>query len=115
MYYGLKVYRSCSNEISILLTIKVGPMLNSIFILGKEYTFQESMYLLARGISLIVDENEETTFSMVDISCLLRRVNEHVPGEFEIEQTHSHYYQIVYKSEDEVIRSFKEKWKGFIE
>ena len=90
-------------------------MLNSIFILGKEYTFQESMHLLARAISLIVDENEETVFSIADVSCLLRRVNEYVPGEFEIQQTHSHYYQIVYKSEDEVIGSFKERWEGFIE
>ena len=90
-------------------------MLNSIFISGKEYTFQETMHLLARAISLIVKENEETAFSITDISCLLRRVNEYVPGEFEIEQTDSHYYQIVYKSEDEVIRSFKERWKGFIE
>lgn len=90
-------------------------MLNSIFIFGKEYTFQESMHFLARAISLIVDDNEETVFSIVDVSCLLRRVNEYVPGEFEIQQTHSHYYQIVYKSEDEVVRSFKERWEGFIE
>lgn len=90
-------------------------MLNSIFIFGKEYTFQESMHLLARAISLIVDKNEEIAFSMTDVSCLLGRVNEYVPGEFEIQQTHSHYYQIVYKSEDEVIKSFKERWKGFIE
>lgn len=90
-------------------------MLNSIFILGKEYSFQESMHLLARALSLIVDENEETVFSVADLSYLLRRINEYVPGEFEIQQTYSHYYQIVYKSEDEVISSFKERWKGFIQ
>ena len=90
-------------------------MSNGIFIQDKEYTFQESTHLLARAIASINDENDEATFSIADILCLLRSVNEHVPGEFEIRRTHSHYYKIVYKSEDEVIESFKEKWEDFIE
>ena len=90
-------------------------MSRGIFILDKEYTFQESIHLLTRAISSIVDENEEASFSMEDVLLLLRSVNAHVPGEFEIQQTHSHYYQIIYKSEDEVIDGFKARWEGFIE
>ena len=90
-------------------------MPNGTFVLNKAYTFQESAYLLARAISSITEQNEETVFSMADIQCLLRSVNEYVPGEFEMHQTYSHYYQIVYKSEDEVIETFKEKWEGFTE
>ena len=94
---------------------KGNSMPRGIFIADKEYTFQEFAHLLARSVSAIVSENEETVFSITDVLCLIRSVNEHVPGEFEIQRTHSHYYQIVYKSEDEVIESFKEKWEGFIE
>ena len=89
-------------------------MSKGIFILDKEYNFQECLDLVARAISSIADENEGSVFLMADVLCLLRSVNEYVPGEFQIQRTHSHYYQIVYKSEDEVIESFKEKWKGFI-
>ena len=90
-------------------------MPKDLFILDKDYTFHESANLLARAISSIADENEEALFSIADILCLLRAVNAHVLGEFEIQRTHSHYYEIVYKSEAEVIESFREKWEGFIE
>lgn len=88
-------------------------MSRGVFVIDKRHTFQESAHLLARTISLIVDENEEGVFSMADILCLLRSVNEYVQGEFRIQRTHSHFYKIVYKSEDEVIESFKERWEGF--
>ena len=90
-------------------------MPRGVFITDKEYTFQESARLLARAIASIADENDEIAFSIADILCLLRSINEQVPGEFDIQRTHSHYYQIIYKSEDEVIQSFKERWEGFIE
>ena len=90
-------------------------MPRGIFITDKEYTFQESARLLARAITSITDENDEAAFSIADILCLLRSVNEYVPGEFEIQRTRSHYYKVVYKSEDEVIKSFKERWENFIE
>ena len=35
-------------------------MPKDIFIVDKEYTFQESIYILARAISSIVDKNDET-------------------------------------------------------
>lgn len=89
-------------------------MPRDIFIIDREYTFQEFAHLLARAVSSIVDENKEAVFSIADLLCLLRAINEHVPGEFEIQRTHSHYYRIVYKSEDEVIKGFKERWEGFI-
>ena len=89
-------------------------MPRDIFIVDREYTFQESAHLLARAVFSIVDENKEAVFSIADLLCLLRGINEHVPGEFEIQRTHSHYYWIVYKSEDEVIKGFKERWEGFI-
>ena len=41
-------------------------MSNGIFIRDQEYTFQELMYLLARAISAITDENEEAVFSRSD-------------------------------------------------
>lgn len=90
-------------------------MPNGTFVLNKAYTFQESAYLLARAISSITEQNEASIFSMADIQCLLRSVNEYVPGEFEIRQTYSHYYEIVYRFEDEVIEGFKKKWEGFTE
>ena len=90
-------------------------MPDGVFIVDKKYTFQESAHLLAQAISTIVDENEEGIFSINDILCLLRSVNEHVPGEFEIQRTHSHHYRIVYETEHEIIESFKERWEGFIE
>ena len=90
-------------------------MSKGIFIEDKEYTFQESVHFLARSISTIVDEKDTAVFSIADMLYLLRSVNEHVPGEFEIHRTRSHYYKIVYKSEDEVIQRFKEGWEGFIE
>ena len=89
-------------------------MRKDIIIIDQEHTFQELTHLLARAISSIADENDDAVFSMSDVLCLLHNVNEYVAGEFEIRRTHSHSYQIVYKSEDEVIESFKEKWKGFI-
>lgn len=85
-----------------------------LFIPDKAYTFQEVVDLLARAILSIDDKNEDTVFSIADILCLLRSVNAHVPGEFEIQRTHSHYYKVVYKSKDEVIESFQERWEGFI-
>ena len=88
-------------------------MLNSTFVLNKEYTFQEAVLLLAHALSSIGAESQETVFSMADILHLLRSVNEYVPGEFDIRQTHPHYYQILYRTEEEVIESFKEKWEGF--
>ena len=90
-------------------------MPRGIFITDKEYTFQEFSDFLAHATRSINDEDEDTTFSITDILCLLRSVNEYVPGEFEIQRTRSHYYKVVYKSEDEVIQSFKERWEGFIE
>ena len=86
-----------------------------LFIVDEEYTFPESVSLLACAILTINDKGEDAVFSITDILCLLRSVNAHVPGEFEIQRTHSHYYQIVYKSEEEVIESFNERWEGFIE
>ena len=90
-------------------------MSKGIFILDKEYAFHDSASLLARAISTILAEDEEAVFSIADLLCLLRSVNEYVPGEFEMQRTHSHYYKIVYKSEAEVIESFKDRWEGFIE
>ena len=98
-----------------LFTLKVNPKSKGIFILDKEYAFPKSVSLLARAILTIVEEDEAAVFSIADILCLLRSINAHVPGEFEIQHTHSHYYKIVYKSEDEVIESFRERWEGFIE
>ena len=88
-------------------------MSNTTFALDKEYTFQEAAHLLARAFSSITGQSEETVFSMTDILRLLRSVSEYVPGEFELRQTHPHYYQIRYRSEEEVIENFKEKWEGF--
>ena len=90
-------------------------MPKGIFIADKEYTFSESARLLARVLASITDENDEVTFSIADILCLFRSVNEYVPGEFEIQRTPSHDYKVVYKSEDEVVKSFKERWGNFIE
>ena len=90
-------------------------MSKGIFIPDAEYTFQELAHVLVRAISTIIDEDEDTIFSITDIFRLLRIMNEHVPGEFEINRTHSHYYEIVYKSEEEVVESFKAKWEGFME
>ena len=90
-------------------------MPSGIFIVNKEYTFQESARLLARSIASIADASDEIAFSIADILCLLRNVNEFVPGEFEIQRIRSHYYKVVYKSEDEVIQSFKERWENFIQ
>lgn len=90
-------------------------MSKGIIIADREYNFQEASHLLARAISSVVDKEEERNFSIANILCLLRNMNEYVPGEFEIRRTYSHHYQIVYKFEDEVIEGFKEKWEGFIE
>ncbi len=90
-------------------------MPSGIIITNKEYTFQEAARLLARALASIVDINNETTFSMADILCMLRSVNERVSGEFEIQRTHSHHYQVVYRPKEEVVESFKERWEGFIE
>lgn len=90
-------------------------MSKGVFIKDKEYTFSESMQFLARALFLVGDKSQEPTFSIADVLCLLRNVNEYVPGEFEIQRTYSHYYQVVYKSEDEVIESFKQRWEGFNE
>ena len=88
-------------------------MSKGIFVPDKEYTFQEAAHLLKWAILSITDEDTEAVFSIADLLCLLRSVNVYVPGEFDIQQTRSHYYKIIYKSEDEVIRSFKDKWEGF--
>ena len=61
---------------------KVNPMPKDIFIVDKEYTFQESTHILTQAISSIVDENDETVFSIADILRLLRSVNEHVPVKY---------------------------------
>lgn len=90
-------------------------MPNGIFIVDKVYTFQELSELLVRAISTIIDEDGETIFSITDLLCLLRSINEYVPGEFEIHRTHSHYYKIVYKSAEEVVECLKARWEGFIE
>lgn len=90
-------------------------MSKGVFIKDKKYTFSESMHFLAQALSLIGDKSEGLTFSIADVLCLLRNVNEYVPGEFEIQHTYSHYYQIIYKSEDEVTESFKQRWEGFNE
>ena len=90
-------------------------MSNGIYIVDRAYTFQESAQLLTRAISSIVDENEEAVFSINDILSLIRSVNAYVPGEFEIQRTHSHYYRVVYRSESEVVERFRERWEDFIE
>ena len=90
-------------------------MPRGIFITDKEYTFSESARLLTRALASIADEIDEVAFSIADILCLLRSVNAYVPGEFEIQRTRSHYYKVVYKSKDEVIQNFKERWENFIE
>lgn len=69
-------------------------MPKGIFIQDKKYSFQETTHLLARALSSIIDKNREEVFSIVDLLCLLRSINEFVPGEFEIQRKHSHYYQI---------------------
>ena len=86
-----------------------------MFIADKAYAFQELVQFLTRAISSIVDENEEAVFSINDILSLIRSVNAYVPGEFEIQRTHSHYYRVVYRSESEVVERFRERWEGFIE
>ena len=91
------------------------PMLSNILVSDKEYTFQEIALILAQALSSITDENDDGFFSMADIFCLLHSVNEYVLGEFQIQQVGLHYYKIVYKTEHEVIGSFKERWEGFIE
>ena len=90
-------------------------MPKSLFITDEAYTFQASAHILARAVLLIDDKDEAAIFSIADLLCLLRDVNAYVPGEFEIQRTPSHAYKIVYKSEEEVIESFRERWKGFIE
>ena len=90
-------------------------MPKGIYIVDQEYTFEETVHLLAQAISLILDDDDNGVFSIADILCLLRSVNEYVPGEFEVQQPDSHYYYVVYKSEDEVVERFKKKWEGFIE
>ena len=71
-------------------------MPNGIFLLDREYTFQEFASLLERAIGSINDEDVDAVFSITDILCLLRSVNTYVPGEFEIRHTPSGYIQIVY-------------------
>ena len=88
-------------------------MSKNIPITDKKYTFHELAEFIARAILSIADENETAVFSIADILCLLRSINEHVPGEFQIQPTHDHYYKLVYKSQNEVIESFKERWEGF--
>lgn len=91
-------------------------MSKGIVIKDKEYSFQETALLLTRAISSITGEDDGTAiFSIADLLCLLRSINESVPGEFEIQRTHSHYYKIAYKPEDEVIGSFRARWDGFTE
>lgn len=90
-------------------------MLRNILLEDKKYTFQEAVHILARAISSIDDQDSDTVYSITDVLCLIRSINEQVPGEFDIQRTHSHYYRIVYKSEEEVIESFKKRWESFIE
>ena len=66
-------------------------MSKKIFIIDKEYSFQEITHLLVRAILSISAENDESVFSMTDLLCLLRSINEFVPGEFELQRTHSQY------------------------
>ena len=89
-------------------------MPSGIFITDTEYTFQEAARLLAQATSSIIDPDTETVFSIADVFCLLRSVNAYIPGEFEIQRTSSDHYTIIYRSEDEVIESFKERWENFI-
>ena len=56
-------------------------MPKDVFIVNREYTFQESTHILTRAISSIVDNNDETIFSMADILCMLDSVNGRVPSE----------------------------------
>ena len=90
-------------------------MPDNIFVENKEYTFVEATNLFARALASVRDENAEEDYSITDILNLIRCVNERVPGEFEIYGTDSKYCRIVYKSEEEVIRGFKERWKEFVE
>ena len=90
-------------------------MSKNIPIADKKYTFQEAARILSKALSSIADPDTETVFSIADVSCLLRSVNEYIPGEFEIQRISSYYYKVIYKSEEEVIESFKERWEGFIE
>ena len=89
-------------------------MPNGVFLIDREYTFRESVQFLARAILSTDDKNEGIVFSIVDLLRLFRSINAHVPDEFDIQRTHSHYYKIVYKSKEEVVESFKDRWEGLL-
>ena len=89
-------------------------MPKDICLTDKTYTFQEFVRVLARAISSINADDPDAVFSITDLIYLLRSVNTYVPGEFDLQRTHSDYYKIVYIPEDELIESFKERWEGLL-
>lgn len=90
-------------------------MTDVTFVENKEYTFVEAINLFARAFASVRDENAEEHYSIDDILNLIRCVNEHVPGEFEIYGTDSKQCRIVYKPEKKVIKEFEKRWEGITE
>ena len=80
--------------------------------MGK-YTFQESSDLLARAIGSINDEDEGHSFLNNRHTLSTPQCERECPQvSLKFNETHSHHYQIVYKSEDEVVESFQKKMGG---
>lgn len=90
-------------------------MSDNIFIENTEYNFVEATKLFARALASVSDENAEQGYTVADILNLIRCINERIPGEFEICETDSEHFGIIYKPERAVIEGFKERWKGFTE
>lgn len=78
-------------------------MNDKIFIeVGKQLRLEEYAPIASQTMSLIANVAESINeisemFSMDDLFILLNKVCIHMPGEFEIHQFPSRYYQIVYK------------------
>ena len=78
-------------------------MKNEIFIKPSEQlTLKQYLPIASDTMSLIAEAAEgveeiDETFSVIDLSVLLNKICVHMSGEFEVSQTPSDYYQIVYK------------------
>lgn len=78
-------------------------MNDKIFIeVDKQLKLEEYAPIASQTLSLIADASESINeirevFSKDDLFILLNKVCIHMPGEFEIHQFPSHYYQIIYK------------------
>ena len=78
-------------------------MNDKIFIeVGKQLGLGEYAPIASQAMSLIADTAESINeisemFSKEDLFILLNKVCIHMPGEFEIHQSPSRYYQIIYK------------------